>query len=184
MVIHGVMLILILQMLLQPFVTVNEGVVPDVEFKPGDVLLLKGEHSPMHGDWKHIALCIDEGCVVEASASYDVENHVWITHGVVYTRLEDLFCRGAQEVLVMRLEDNPQAIEAAIEYAESQVGKEYDWLLCGLDEHFQYCSELIRRAYLVSGIDLDSDGGLFVSPDDIANSPLLTEIYQGPCVAS
>ncbi|GAI02664.1 unnamed protein product [marine sediment metagenome] len=78
----------------------------------------------------------------------------------------------------MRLEDNPQAVAAAVDYAERQVGKNYDWLLWKSNERSHYCSELIWHAYKVSGIDLDSDGGLFVTPDDIANSPHLAKIHQ------
>ena len=92
--------------------------------------------------------------------------------------MKDLCSRQVDEVLVMRLEDNPQAITAAVDYAESQVGKNYDWLLRKSNEQSQYCSELIWRAYMVSEIDLDSDGGLFITPADIANSPHLVKIYQ------
>lgn len=40
-----------------------------------------------------------------------------------------------------------------------------------------HCSHLVWYAFSQFGFDLDSDGGLIVTPDDIANSPLL-EIVQ------
>ena len=151
---------------------------PDVTLLPGDILLTKGTNSSVHGHWKHIAIYVGDGYVVESAAAYDVEHHVWLKTGVTYTKVNDVCARGADEVLVMRLEDNPHAVEAAIDYAESQVGKSYDWLLWKFDERSQYCSELIWHAYQISGIDLDSDGGPFVTPDDIANSPLLVKVHQ------
>lgn len=39
------------------------------------------------------------------------------------------------------------------------------------------CAHLVWQAYQFSGYDLDSDGGIIVTPKDIANSPLL-EIVQ------
>ena len=40
-----------------------------------------------------------------------------------------------------------------------------------------HCSHLIWQAYRYYGYDLDSDGGLIVTPKDIANSPAL-EVVQ------
>ncbi|MGE5614032.1 MAG: hypothetical protein ACM3XR_06455 [Bacillota bacterium] len=40
-----------------------------------------------------------------------------------------------------------------------------------------HCSHLVWQAYRMHGFDLDSDGGPLVTPNDIANSPLL-EIVQ------
>ena len=170
--------LLIILLAVQPFVTVVDGFTPDVPLLPGDILLTKSADSPLHGHWKHIALYVGDEYVVESSAAYDTEHHVWLKTGVTYTKVNDLCSRQVDEVLVMRLEDNPQAVTAAVDYAESQVGKNYDWLLRKSNEQSQYCSELIWHAYKVSGIDLDSDGGPFVTPDDIANSLHLTEVHQ------
>ena len=174
----ALVILLIIQLVIQPFVVVNNEFTLDTPLHRGDILLTKSAHSPIHGYWKHIAMYVGNDYVVEASAAYDVKHHVWLVNGVAYTKVKDLCSRGVDEVLVMRLEDNPEAVEAAIDYADSQIGKNYDWLLWKLNERSQYCSELIWRAYKVSGIDLDSDGGPFITPDDIANSPHLVKVYQ------
>lgn len=40
-----------------------------------------------------------------------------------------------------------------------------------------HCAHLVWKAYAVEGFDLDSDGGIIVTPKDIADSPLL-EVVQ------
>ncbi|NLV37101.1 MAG: hypothetical protein GXY17_10565, partial [Clostridiaceae bacterium] len=40
-----------------------------------------------------------------------------------------------------------------------------------------YCSHLVWQAYSYYGIDLDSDGGMIVTPKDLARSPKL-EVIQ------
>jgi len=165
-------------LIVQPFVTVTSEFTPNISLLPGDILLTKSAQHPVHGYWKHIAIYVGNGYVVESAAAYDVKQHAWLVNGVAYTKVKDVCSREVDEVLVMRLEDNPQAVTAAVAYAKSQVGKNYDWLLWKFNERSQYCSELIWHAFQVSGINLDSDGGLFVSPDDIANSPHLVKVYQ------
>ncbi len=41
-----------------------------------------------------------------------------------------------------------------------------------------HCAHLVWYAYLQAGIDLDSDGGFFVTPDDILNSPYLEVVQE------
>ena len=162
---------------MQPFITLSAGFTPDAHLIRGDILLLRSDHNANYGYWKHIALYVGDDYVIESSAAYDVENHVWLKDGVTYTKVEDLLSREIDEVLVMRLKGNPQAIETAIDYADSQIGKKYDWFLLKSNEDSQYCSELIWRAFKLSGIDLDSDGGPYIAPDDIANSPHLVKVH-------
>jgi len=169
---------IVIMSIVQPLVNVTSEFTPEISFLPGDILLTKGTDHTVYGYWKHIAIYAGDGYVVESAAAYDAGHHVWLINGVAYTRVKDVCSREVDEVLVMRLEDNPQAVTAAVDYARNQIGKNYDRLLWKFDERSQYCSELIWHAFRVSGIDLDSDGGLFVSPDDIANSPHLVKVHQ------
>ncbi len=70
---------------------------------------------------------------------------------------------------------------AAAEYAETLVGTEYSAFTGVFTDKNSItktqCAHLVWYAYMHCGIDLDSDGGLMVTPHDLANSPEL-ELVQ------
>lgn len=89
--------------------------------------------------------------------------------------------------LVLRLKDTmPEVRKEIAEYAlENLEGIQYGFVT-DVIEHFwgidrnaadTDCAHLIWRSFFAFGYDLDSDGGLIVTPRDIAESPLL-EIVQ------
>jgi len=58
----------------------------------------------------------------------------------------------------------------AVQYVKDQVrdpAVPFDWEFRKFDESAQYCSELVWHAYMVSGVDLDWNHDLFVSPDEL-----------------
>jgi hypothetical protein len=51
------------------------------------------------------------------------------------------------------------------------VGRPYAWMTDKFNETYWYCSKVLFKAYRYYGIDLDSTGGYWVTPDDIAEHP-------------
>jgi len=73
-----------------------------------------------------------------------------------------------------------EVIQQAIDYTLAPVGKSFDkpiavplLLTLKITEGKQHCSGLVRRAYKAVGVDLDSNDGLHLYPDDIYSSPKL-----------
>ena len=157
-----------------PAVTVQEEML-----QPGDILfvdLYKGWSHP--GYWDHLALYVGEhpyAGVIEAT--YNL--------GVCYTSLPSFLERDQPaDVTVRRLKDIPgrdEIIQKVIDYAMAQAGTPFDFTATAtvplkVNEENQHCAEVIWRAYLAAGIDLDSNDGLFLYPDDIYYSPKLRPI--------
>lgn len=85
--------------------------------------------------------------------------------------------------IVLRIKGSEELCNAAAEYTEKNaVGKRYS-LLAGIfgeksPENLgsTHCSHFIWYAYQRLGIDLDSDGGKIVTPDDILYSPYVSVV--------
>ena len=151
---------------------------PDLDvFQPGDILfvdLYKGWSCV--GYWDHVAVYVGGEIVVEAT--YDL--------GVCLTPLNVFFERDEPaRISAKRLkEDMPlrdDIIQQAIDYALSQEGRPFDRsgltpLSLKITEGKQHCSELVWRAYKAAGVDLDSNDGLRLYPDDIYYSPKLRPV--------
>jgi uncharacterized protein YycO len=144
--------------------------------QPGDILFVDLYKGWSHGGyWDHLALYLGNYAVVEAT----------FNGGVCYTPVEVFLERDKPaEISAKRLKDMPsreEIIQKAIEYALEQIGKPFDFTATAtfplkLNEENQSCAELIWRAYKAGGVDLDSDDGLLIYPDDIYYSPRLEPI--------
>jgi len=147
--------------------------------QPGDILFVdiyKGWSHP--GYWDHLALYVGEqpyAGVIEAT--YNL--------GVYYTPLPVFLERGQPvDITVRRLKDIPgreEIIRKVIDYAMAQAGKPFDFTATAtiplkVNDQNLHCAEVIWRAYMAAGIDLDSNDGLFLFPDDIYYSPKLRPI--------
>jgi uncharacterized protein YycO len=143
----------------------------------GDILLTKSSHT--YG-WRngHSALVIDaaKGLTLESvvlgknSSIQDISK--WTNYpnfillrpkDIPYEQMRDI-ARTAQELLL----DVPYDLTAGI-FGPKSAGRDK---VTGT-----HCSHLVWQAYSYYGYDLDSDGGAIVTPNDIANSPLL-EVVQ------
>ena len=150
------------------------------ELQPGDILFVDLYKGWCHsGYWDHMALYIGE-------QSYEGRYYVVeVTYdgGVCHTPVEIFFGRDKPaEISARRLKEMPfreEKIQHAIDYALAQVGKPFDRIAVpGLlplktTEEKHHCAEVVWRAYEAAGIDLDSDDGVLLSPDDIYYSPWL-----------
>ena len=126
------------------------------------------------GYWDHMALYAGGG-VVEATFNL----------GVCYTPLQEFLERDRPAgITVRRLKDMPgreEIIQKAIDYALSEVGEPFDFTATAtiplkISKDRIHCAAVVWRAYLAAGIDLDSNDGPSLYPDDIYFSPKLEAI--------
>ena len=143
--------------------------------EPGDLLFVDIYNGWSQGGyWDHAAVYLEEPypCVVEAT--YNL--------GISQTPLAEFVARDLPaEVSVRRLKDIPNRdwiVRTAVEYALAQVGQPFDYAATAtlpfkMNENNLHCAEVAWRSYMAAGVDLDSNGGLLVYPDDIYFSPKL-----------
>jgi uncharacterized protein YycO len=123
------------------------------------------------GYWDHMAFYVGSG-VVEATFNL----------GVCHTPLQEFLERDRPAgIAVRRLKDMPgreEIIQKAVDYALSEVGKPFDYTATAtiplkLSKDRIDCAAVVWRAYLAAGVDLDSNDGPCLYPDDIYFSPKL-----------
>lgn len=142
----------------------------DLTLRNGDILLCRSEASVVPGYWSHVGI-YDEASnsVIEAR-----------TNGVGHFPLSDWFFPTQTCVRAVGIDASPAVRNAAVAFASTQIGCQYDLLSILLnmkndlntDRFGWYCSELAWAAYLWASnglINLDMDA-FAVSPDEIASS--------------
>jgi cell wall-associated NlpC family hydrolase len=127
----------------------------------------------------HDAIYVGDGQIIDALPD----------GGVQYRSLEGFIADADDYVIAQRLAAwSEEVTQGALDYAVGHIGTPYDYAYFGGKdtEDSMYCSELVWRAYLSQGIDLDSNGGPWVWPGEIVRSPLLVEIDidLGPAATS
>jgi uncharacterized protein YycO len=143
--------------------------------EPGDLLFVDIYNGWSEGGyWDHVAVYVEEPYPSVVEATYNL--------GISRTVLAEFLARDLPaEVSVRRLKNIPnrdEVIQKAVEYALSHVDYPFDYTATAtlpfkFSEGNLHCAELAWRSYLAGGVDLDSDGGLLVFPDDIYFSPKL-----------
>lgn len=141
--------------------------------QPGDILFVDIYNGwSQTGYWDHIAVYVGGPYPSVVEATYNA--------GITQTDLGAFLDRDLPaEVSVRRLRDIPgraEVTEAAVQYAQAQVGRAFDYtatatLPLKINAGNMHCGEVAWRSYLAGGLDLDSNGGLLVYPDDIYFSP-------------
>lgn len=124
--------------------------------------------------WNHVGIYTDVNKIIEAMPEYGV-------HEVsIYdpTALQETVDESHDESCILRVKDMGElTIELVVWYAQEQIGKPYDktfinnktWTELAMSK--MNCSELVWRSYYVTGgVDLDSNGGWAVYPNNIYNS--------------
>lgn len=174
----GVLLLLVLIVL--STVVVRQRSLPvasvfDETLEPGDILFVDIYHGWSHGGyWDHAALYLEDPYPGVMEATFNA--------GVAYTPLPAFLERDLPaKVSVRRLKDIPnrdEIIREAIDYALAQLEKPFDYtatatLPLKISRENLHCSEVVWRAYKTAGIELDSNNGPLVYPDDMYFSPKL-----------
>jgi uncharacterized protein YycO len=156
-------------------IPIAAGEIDENRLEPGDLLFVDIYNSWSQGGyWDHLAVYVDDPYPSVVEATFNL--------GISQTPLTVFLNRDwPAEVSVRRLRDVPNregAIQAAVEYALAQVGRPFDYSATAtfplkINDRNLHCAEVGWRSYRAAGIDLDSNGGLLVFPDDIYFSPKL-----------
>lgn len=147
--------------------------------KPGDLILWGDATS-----FVHASVYLGNGEIVHALAARAPEGQ---KNGVVQEKIEGYLGRvERQRVAILRPKDpDPETVQAALDYARAQVGKDYDYLFrTGKDDAF-YCSELAFSAIKQGPRPprVEAHKGLYglkpmATNDDLRRSPDLTEVWS------
>jgi len=149
--------------------------------EPGDILFVDIYTGwCFYGYWDHLAIYVGE----QSCGGYHSPAVVEATYngGVCLTPLWLFLERDEPaEVSVKRLRASSLsegAIPQVVEYALAQVGKPFDFIFPAhkIGDRSLHCVELVWRAYKVAGVELDSNGGLLLYPDEIYYSSQLMPI--------
>jgi uncharacterized protein YycO len=175
----GVLLLALVSIVLLRTDSSSATLVEEEMLEPGDIIFVDLYDGWCHvGRWDHMALYVGEqpyAGVVEATYN----------GGICYTPLGAFLARDEPAVMSVRRPDNmpgrDEIIQEAIEYAMAQVGKTFDFTATATiplkaNEENLHCAEVVWRAYESAGVDLDSNGTLFLYPDDIYYSPKLRPV--------
>jgi uncharacterized protein YycO len=156
-------------------VPIAAGEISEDQLEPGDLLFVDIYNGWSQGGyWDHAAVYVDDPYPSVVEATYNL--------GISQTQLAAFLARDwPAEVSVRRLKDIPgrdEVIRVAVEYALAHVDYPFDYTATAtlpfkFSEGNLHCAEVAWRSYLAAGVDLDSDGGLLVYPDDIYFSPKL-----------
>ncbi len=143
--------------------------------EPGDLLFVDIYHGwSQTGYWDHVAVYLEDPYPSVMEATYNA--------GIARTALDVFLERDVPALVsVRRLEkraDRDQVLVAVVQYALAQEGRAFDYtatatLPLKLNEGNLHCAELAWRSYRAGGVDLDSNGGLLIYPDDIYFAPEL-----------
>lgn len=155
-----------------PFTTmeynVNEST-PIVPLKDGDILI---NFSTSTLDWRH----------GHSALVIDAENDKTIEHTLVgaQSHMGTVSSWGKQPKFVVLRYEYEEVINKVVEFAkENLIGVDYD-IFVGIDgkkdksdekrKYASNCSHIVWQAFKSQDIDIDSNGGVFVTPNDIALS--------------
>ncbi len=148
------------------------GIVGLVALEPGDIILTSATHV-LGFRYGHSALVVNENEVIE---SFAVGSRSDVT---MASMIQDY-----ASFMVLKPKVSEQTKTQIVEYAlDELMGLPYSLTTGILSKKNQknpnrtHCAHLVWRAFKQFGIDLDSNGGKIVKPQDIANSPYL-EVVQ------
>jgi len=148
------------------------GIVGLVALEPGDIILTSATHV-LGFRYGHSALVVNENEVIE---SFAVGSRSDVT---MASMIQDY-----ASFMVLKPKVSEQTKTQIVEYAlDELMGLPYSLTTGILSKKNQknpnrtHCAHLVWRAFKQFGIDLDSNGGKIVKPQDIANSPHL-EVVQ------
>lgn len=82
------------------------------------------------------------------------------------------------EIAILRVDTTPETKEQVINYIKKYEGGLFYPVAFKPGDRIWNCSKIIWKAYLEQGIDLDSSGDLWISPDVFYSSPWTTVIRE------
>ena len=140
-----------------------------LELEAGDIIVKEKTLNPI-GMFGHAAIMKNDMIIVDypkfGNKSYTIDVEYWLEKG--------------RDILVLRYKDmNDEFKKRLIKNMEKYFGKDYKISFDKLNTDGFYYSQYIWYVYYITAqemgfeLDLDSDGGNFVFPYDLINSPYL-----------
>lgn len=170
-------------------VVVRQSRMPSIEVVPqmlqnGDIIfvdLYAGWCTATY--WDHVGLYIE----ADGSQGFRGAGVIEATYngGITFTPVRSFLQRDAHaEMHVKRLKDvadRQGIIDAAAQHALDQVSKPFNFTATAsiplkINPDNFHCGEIVWRAFLAAGLDLDTLGGPFIYPDDIYYHPWLESV--------
>lgn len=135
------------------------------DLEPGDILL-GGNNGSTYGQFTHAAIYEGGGMAWQG----------WLSTGVSQVRVERF--RGYDRSCILRIKTTPQNRQQAVEEIANWGGQVFYPLVFKPGERVWNCTKIIWEAYHRLGFDLDAGQDLWVIPDNLYQSPLVTIIAQ------
>jgi uncharacterized protein YycO len=152
----------------------NENINGSIQIAPlknGDILLTKSTHT-LYWRHGHCGLVVDakNGIVLESIEPGTFSKYQNISKWQTYSTLKVLRLKNA----------NQKTLDEIAQYANKNlIGLKYGILASKIQSNkllSANCSQIIYQAYKHFGYDIDSNHGLFITPEDIAKSNLLSVV--------
>lgn len=138
--------------------------------------------------WNHVGMYTSKDYIIEARPNYDVQEvSIYSTEGKQHRTFESF-----NQSCIMRVNGvSADMAKGAVEWAQQYVGRPYSYSFLAnksSDESDFNCSELVWKAYkygkyknnyeqeVTIGIDLDSNDGVAVYPNNIKDSDKVSQV--------
>lgn len=129
------------------------------QLEPGDIVL-GGNTGSSWGHWTHAALYLGDGEVMETFLRPGVSPEPVTRYNEYYSHAGALRVKAPKEVK-----------EKAVQMARELQGRSFYLLSPRENDSYLYCTKVVWYVYKQQGIDLDPEGGFWVVPDRIFESP-------------
>lgn len=133
--------------------------------QPGDILL-GGYDGATYGKFTHAAIYEGEGVAWQG----------WLSSGVSRVRIERF--RHYDRACILRVITNSENRQQAVEMVADWDGQLFYPLAFKPGDRVWNCTKIIWEAYRRLGLELDSGHDLWITPDNLYRSPLVSVISQ------
>jgi len=135
------------------------------DLEPGDILL-GGYPGCAYGRFSHASIYVGEGQVIEG----------YVDLGITQQPVEHFWTYS--EICLLKVKADPAQKQAAVDYARSHLGELFYPVAFRPGERIWNCTKIIWEAYGQQGINLESNGDIWIAPDDFYGSPWVQVIRE------
>ena len=135
------------------------------DLEPGDIIL-GGYPQCAYGRFSHAAIYVGDGQVIEG----------YVDLGITQQSVEHFW--SYSEISLLRIKAPSDQKQAAVDYAKSHLGELFYPVAFKPGERIWNCTKIIWEAYRQQGINLETQGDIWISPDEFYNSPWVEIIRE------
>lgn len=135
------------------------------DLEPGDILV-GGYPKCAYGRFSHAGIYVGDGQVIEGYVDFGITQQP-LDHYWTYS-----------EICLLRVKATPEQKQAAVKYARSHLGELFYPVAFRPGERIWNCTKIVWEAYRQQGINLESNGDIWISPDDFYDSPWVEVIRE------